>query len=429
MHLGSFAAIFHMVRQFTFLLVLAGAVSATVAQPADTLRISIAKADSIFLRNSFALLAAELNIEEQRAMALQAKLYPNPVFTADFNAYDPENGRAFHIGPTGQMGFQFEQLILLGGKRKAQIELARTDILIAELEFQDMVRQLRFELHTGLHALNQQGLLLRNYNAQLSLLDTILSAYGEQSAKGNIALREVVRLKGVYLKLNNDRAELLKDHLAQMARVQTILQVSVPVSPVIPPDDLDRVVRDTDINELTTIALENRADLLIARQQTESSKQYLRLQRSLAVPDLNVFTSYDQRSGAFQNQVNMGVAIPLPLWNRNQGNIRAACARISQAEYTEEGMRNQVLADLRSTYALYLHTVGEYRKSTALYDSDFELTFNGMSDNFRRRNVGLLEFVDFFESYNDALAELARIRIQLAESAEMLNLTVGKTIF
>jgi cobalt-zinc-cadmium efflux system outer membrane protein len=81
----------------------------------DTLHINLQTADSLFLKNNFYLLASSMNIEAQKAQIIQAKVYPNPVFTADLNAYDPQNNKIFHIGQTGEKSFQFEQLILLGG--------------------------------------------------------------------------------------------------------------------------------------------------------------------------------------------------------------------------------------------------------------------------------------------------------------------------
>src|SRR5262245_42756604 len=116
----------------------------------DTLRVTLRQADSLFVTHNYYLLAASMNIEASRAQILQAKLFINPIFTADLNAYDPQNEKAFHVGPTGQKSFQVDQLILLGGKRKSQIELAKTDAAIAELEFQNLTRQLKFKLHTKL---------------------------------------------------------------------------------------------------------------------------------------------------------------------------------------------------------------------------------------------------------------------------------------
>jgi cobalt-zinc-cadmium efflux system outer membrane protein len=142
-----------------------------------------------------------------------------------------------------------------------------------------------------------------------------------------------------------------------------------------------------------------------------------------------LFASYDQRGGAFLNQVNAGISIPLPLWNRNQGNIKSSHYHVKEMEYNLLAMQQEKLSDLQNNYALYTQTVAEYNKTSRLYNADFEVTVRGMSDNFQKRNVSLIEFVDFFESYNLVLAELARMKTQLVTSAELLNLSIGKDIF
>lgn len=396
---------------------------------ADTLRISIRQADSIFLKNNYSLLAATMGVKVQEAQIIQAKIYPNPILTADFNAYDPENDKFFHTGQTGQKYFQLEQLILLGGKRKREIQLARTNATIASLELQDLVRQLKYELHSSLYSLTQQALLINKYNTQLSLLDKILVTYNAQVDKGNVPLKDFVRLKGVYLNLNNDRGELLKSYLDEMARIQTILNTGSTVIPIITDVELQQIIKNYTAEELQDEALGNRADYLISVENITAAEQYYQLQRSMAVPDVNVFASYDQRSGAFVNQVNAGVSIPLPLWNRNRGNIKAAKYQIDQRGFTKDNLKNEIMASIQNQFILYSHTVGEFNKAQELYNIDFEETLKGMNDNFLKNNVSVLEFTDFFESYNNSLAEIARIKIQLAVSAEQLNLTIGKDMF
>ncbi len=396
---------------------------------ADTLRITINQADSIFLKSNYALLAASVGVQAQEAQVLQAKLYPNPVFTAEVNVYDPDNNTYFHTGPSGQKYFQLEQLILLGGKRKAEIELAKTNAAIASLEFQDLVRQLKYELHSSLYALTQQAFLIQKYNAQLAILDGILTTYSTQVAKGNVPLKDFVRLKGVYLNLNNDRAELLKFYLDEMAKVQTILNTRAFVVPVVTDAELDAIIKTFTVDELQNAALDNRADYLIATQNTTAAEQYFALQKKQAIPDVNAFANYDQRSGAFNNQISAGISVPLPLWNRNRGNIKTAQFQVKQSVYTKENLKNEILVTIQNQFALYTHTVSEYTKAQELYNIDFEETLQGMNTNFLKNNVSVLEFVDFFESYNNSMAEIARIKIQLAVSAEQLNLTIGKDLF
>jgi len=418
------------VKYIKYGLIAVGIVSGLASHAAiDTLSITIRKADSMFVAYNYYLLASSLNIEASKAEVLQARLFPNPYFTADLNAYDPQNEQAFHVGQSGQKSFQIDQLIQLGGKRKSQIEMASTNVVIAELEFQNLTRQLKFKLHTRLMQIGQQQILLQKYNAQLSLVDAIMSAYEVQANKGNIPLKDLVRLKGVYLNLNNDRAELLHQYYEAQSDVQTLLQTQDLVSFQFTEQDINSYIKNEQLEDLKQEALTNHPELLMIRQQQVLSEQYLRYQKSLAVPDVNLFSSYDQRGGAFVNQINAGISIPLPLWNRNQGNIKSSEYHLRESAYFRAAKEAETINGLQNNFALYTQSVKEYQKATALYNQDFEITVRGMSDNFQKRNVSLIEFVDFFESYNLALAELARTKTQLVTSAELLNLSIGKDIF
>jgi outer membrane protein, heavy metal efflux system len=408
-----------------FLIILGS--SQLVAQ--DTLHISIRKADSLFQAKNYYLLAASMNIEAQKAQIIQAKVYPNPIFTADINAYDPGNNQAFHVGKTGQKVFQLEQLIILGGKRKAEIDMAKTNVGIAELEFQQLIRELKFRLHSDLYTIGQQDFLLKKYNKQLNFLDTLLKSYETQANKGNIPLKEVVRLRGAYIQLNNDRAELYQLYI----QTQTDLQILLQSSSVILPDstdlNLNHYLIPSSVGDIQNAAMENLPELQVMKQNKILAEQYLKYQKRMAVPDINIFASYDQRGGAFNNQINSGISIPLPLWNRNRGNIKTSQYQLQESEYNLLAKENEIISRINNSYAYYIQTVSEYKKSTELYNEDFEKTVDGINTNFQKRNVSIIEFIDFFESYNDVLAELVRIKTQLVISAEQINLFTGKDIY
>jgi cobalt-zinc-cadmium efflux system outer membrane protein len=395
----------------------------------DTLSLTISQADKMFVAANFQLMASSMNIEAQKAQEIQAKLYPNPILTADFNAIDPENSKIFHVGSGGQQSLQLEQLIILGGKRKAQIDLAKTNTQMSELAFQDLLRQLKFQLHTGLFLLSQKKLLISKYDKQLSLLDEIVSAYETQVPKGNIPLKDLVRLKGVYLNLSNDRASIYSDYFDQMTKVQTLLQTKKIVEPNVTDSEIRAFVLPVNIEDLYKEALNNRPDLMMGQKDLVFAQQYFSLQQKLAKPDITLFASYDQRGGAFQRQFDLGFAIPLMFWNKNQGNIKTAQAQIQLKNYAFEGLKSQVLAEVNGSYLQYLQTVKEYTKNSKLYNEDFEVTLKGMSENFKKGNVSVLEFVDFFESYNNALSEMTRTKIQLATSIEQIKLSIGKEQF
>ncbi|MBL7937645.1 MAG: TolC family protein, partial [Bacteroidia bacterium] len=103
----------------------------------DTISCTIDKAEELFLKKNLFILAAQCNVDKHRALVIQSKAYPNPVFSTNFNVYDPENDIFFHTDQTGQKDFMFEQLIILGGKRKISINIAKTNKELAEAEFTD----------------------------------------------------------------------------------------------------------------------------------------------------------------------------------------------------------------------------------------------------------------------------------------------------
>lgn len=395
----------------------------------DTLRISVVQADSLFLGNNLSLLAAGLNIEMSKAMELQARLYPNPTFTADLNFYDPDAQRFFHIGQTGQKAFQLEQLILLGGKRRTLIDIARSERAIAELEFGELLLRLRFELRSSFYRLDQLYKIIDRYDNQMKQLRVIIDAYGEQVSRGNLPAKDAVRLKGVYINLNGQKSEFIREFTDELVKLQLLLQTDRIIVPLVSSDDIAAHIRALTASELTETAMNNRPDYRQSQiAHTLAGQQYL-LEKRMRIPDLGAFVAYDQRGGAFNNQLNAGVALPLPLWNRNQGSIRRAELEVRQRALEQEQTALRVKIEVSGYLSLYNRAVKDYYRVTELYNEDFELTLNGMSDNFRNGNIGLIEFVDFFESYNEAVSDLAQVSIQLAVAAEQLSYITGKELF
>src|SRR5690606_40330754 len=111
------------------------------------------------------------------------------------------------------------------------------------------------------------------------------------------------------------------------------------------------------------------------------------------------------------------------------GKINTPQFKVQEASYTMQAMETEMYSELQNSFLLYAQTVSEYQKATSLYNTDFEITVNGMIDNFQKRNVSIIEFIDFFEAYNDVPTEMTRIKTQLVISAERLNLLTGKDIF
>lgn len=391
--------------------------------------LSIKQAESIFIQRNLSVLSGKYGLERGAALELQARLFQNPEVLVDFNAIDPENKRAFHTGSSGQKVAGISQLIPTGGKRSAAISYFKKSQEADQLDFQDLLRNLRFEMVTSFYTLHEQNRIETRTKRQLALLDTIIRSYDDQSIKGNLPIKESIRLKSVWINLNAGLTEISNIKIANQERLRILLQEDNEIRPLVSQAEFDLFRPKYSLDSLIKLALSNRPDVQRARMEVELAEMQIRLQRKLAIPDVNLSATYDQRGGAFQNQINLGASMPLPVWNRNQGNIKLAEteAKIAktQLELKEKTVREEVVSSFRNLE----RSLEQYQKVTALFSNDFEVVFRGLSQNFRKQNISLIEFVDFFESYTQSEGEIERIKSQLAIAAARINYATSTAIY
>jgi cobalt-zinc-cadmium efflux system outer membrane protein len=397
--------------------------------PTDTIHFTIDEADRQFSQKNLLVLASSYNVEAARALEIQARLYPNPVLSAEINLLDPQNKEFFHAGSTGQKSIAVDQLILLGGKRKSEMALSRQNSMIAELEFEDLLRALKLELHNDLYGVYFNKLAVSKLDQQLSLLDSMINSYETQAKRGNIAFKEVIRLKSVYIRINNEKTGFIKEILDQQEKLHVLLQSDGFIDPSLDYTDLSRFDRQPAIDSLIEIAFDHRPDYRISKAAINYANLNLQYQRSLAIPNLNLGAAYDQRGGAFINQVGLTLSMPIPVLHRNQGNIRSAQQQIRIVDTQEIQLRSEISAEVTNSWMVLNRNVEEYQKARSLYNADFTTVFNGVSENFQRRNITLLEFVDFFESYNETVVQLNHMERKIAESVEQLNYSIGFPLY
>ncbi|MCC7399972.1 MAG: TolC family protein [Chitinophagaceae bacterium] len=395
----------------------------------DTLRINMDSADRVFLQKNLMMIAARMNVDAQKALEIQAKLYPNPQFSVGLNAYDSQNKKLFYAGQNGEKSFEIDQLFLLGGKRKKLVELARQNTRQAQLEMEDLLRNLKYQLHNSMLSLHFDLLTVQQYNQHLQRLDSIIAGYQEQAAKGNIALKEVVRLKTAYMSMNNDRTDLLNNIEEEQKDLRLLLQTTQFILPQYNEASWTKYEQLPILDSLVSLALQHRSELKEAELNKTIAGLNIQYQKSLAAPDLTVGSAYDQRGGAFNNQYTLSLGIPLPFWNRNQGNIKSAQVQSKMAVINQQQQQTTVNGEVMTAWNNMQRSILEFHKINKIYNADFNTVFEGMTANFLKRNISILEFVDFFESYNSGIAEVNRVKKQLALSGEMVNYTVEFPVY
>ena len=400
---------------------------AVVAQKTVTLE----DCESQFLKKNLFLLASQYNIDASKALTIQARIWDNPTLSAELNAYNPEGNRYFDVGKEGQKAFGIEQLIYLGGKKRNEVKLAQTNEQLAELQFNDLLRTLKLQLRKSFYTVYYNTKSLETTDKQLAHIEDLINSYSIQEKKGNIPLRDVVRLQSLYLNFKNERMEVVNNNIEEQANLKLLLNETETVVPLVSDTDFNKYLKTIpfDLQSLENDAVINRPDYLAKQKEIDANALNVKWQKSLSVPDITVGANYDQRSGAFNKEANLTLGIPLPLWNKNKGNIKYAQTILEQSKVDKQGFELQLQTDITSAWNKWEESRKNYAVIKPTVNSDFELVYNGILTNFQKRNISLLEFTDFMESYNQASIQVNELKKKVALSGEELNSTINKDLF
>lgn len=393
-------------------------------------QMSLLECENAFQQNNLQLLAEQYSINMADADILQAKIWELPQMSGYINGYNPQDRRFLDAGRA--KGFEVTQLIYMGGKKKNEIAFAKSNKELAQLQFSQLLVEFRTQLHTNYYNLYYEKLKLENTNKQLGYMNDLLKAYKVQSAKGNVSLKDEVRLQSIVIQLNNDIVNINKNLLEFEQNLKVLTGITENIEPEISEEEAKLVLTAQpfgDNDELKRKALENNADYLFILKLIDNSKLYAQWQKSLNVPDLNVGAEYDQASGTFNNEINLKVGIPIPLWKSNKGNVEKANYAIKQNQKNAEFQKLNLETKVQSAFQIWKTQYDQLAEIKATDLSNLDLVYDGMLKNFRNGNISLIEFTDFMESYRQTALQIYDMKNDLMESAIQLNQLVQTKIF
>ncbi len=397
----------------------------------DSLSLNLQQAEKQFIDSNYVLLAAHYNVDAQKALIAQAKLWQNPTLNTDFMI--GANGRFFNYGKNpdgsynGQYYFQVQQLIQTARKRGKLIDMATTNSKLSELQLQDVLRNLRYQLHQDYFTLQQQLALLTIYNGQAAQLHKLLDGMQAQLTAGNIAQKDFVRIQALVIALQQDVTDLNKNIADTQNDLKTLLQIKEPNLFIKPADELKADLQiPENLESLIHTALETNPNYLLQQTQTLYQQQNLTYQKALRSPDITLGPNFDRNSNFAPNYIGMGVSLPLPVWNKNQGNIKSAEFNIKQQQAITENATTGLINNVNASYKKRLLTIEQNNATLADFYSNYEGIYNNMLQSYRDRQISLLEFLDFFNDYTSSRQRFLQQQLSLQLAKEELQYNVGK---
>ncbi len=319
--------------------------------------VSIKELISRALNANQELAAARLEIEKAKARLIQATLKPNPTLE-----FEQESGRLIGNGGDGNFTVGASLPIEIYGRRDARINFAQIDIEAGGAEIRNRERILVFNILTNyaeaLGALRELDILEKVLELDLQTTKVVQIRVNEGDAAPlelNLLRAEVERLRARrQLAEGKLQSSLTRLKLLAGIEFEEVLllreQINSAILPTLPATSEAAV----------EIALRTRPDVRLAQIEEQVATAGLRLVRANSKPDLTAYTRYSQgRStvdtsfGNFPQRdrsLTFGVAIGIPLFNKNQGAKAEAEISIRQAQSRREFAERVVRSEILSAY-------------------------------------------------------------------------------
>jgi outer membrane protein, heavy metal efflux system len=318
--------------------------------------LTLGRATGLALANSPVLRQAQARVEQAQGLAFQAGLYPNP---------QQNSGNPMQLGGGNSLySAGMSQEIVRAGKLQLNQAAAQQAVRQANLEF---VRQ-QFEVLT---LVRQQFFAVLAAQQRVTTLRELraIAQKSESTAVDLLKNEQAAQMDVVVLRVERRRIEasLRSAEYAALAGAQQLAAVMG-----LPNFRIDRVEGDLSMKLPDFDNPEVRQQLLstsslVQGARAEISRNQFLLQRAEAEPTPNVIVN-----GGYQWSVNqphsqglIGLYFNVPIWDRNQGNIRAAGANVRQSVAQLSTVQNELirqLADALGRYHAAQQTVDSYER-------------------------------------------------------------------
>lgn len=414
----------------TILILLSLLLAGTMRAQQTLGELTLKDAERRFLERNLSLIAERYNIDMAQAQVLQARLFDNPVLSLEQNIYNRLNGKYFDLGKEGESAVEIEQVIQLAGQRNKQVRFEKINKERAEYQFEEVIRTLRKELNETFIEVYYLGKTLSVYDKEIESLEHLLQGMKQQEQKGNISLMELSRLESMLFSLKKEKNDRENEFLRSKGELNLLL--NLPGDQVVTPVLDEEVLKQIDLSQLSLADLraviQERPDLKITRTNIKASEANLKWQKSLAYPEFSIKGVYD-RAGSFINDYfAVGISLSVPIFNRNQGNIKSARLSIGQAGIERDMVAHRADMELATAYAALEKAVRLYHSTNMDLEKNFNKLIAGVNENFGKRNISLLEFIDYYDSYKETCVQLYEIKKDVFRSIDQLNTVVGMNV-
>jgi cobalt-zinc-cadmium efflux system outer membrane protein len=401
----------------------AGAQAAPQNLPA---RVTLDEAIDLALKHNHSLQAARTTILQNQALEITANLRPNPTLLGDAQflpIFQPSQFSGTYLDNSAQFDVGVSYLFERGKKRQNRLQAAKDQTAVTSATVDDDARTLTFNVASQfISALLAQSELDLAEKDLASFEQTVDISQASFSA-GSMSGSDFLKIKIQLLQFQMDVSAAKLGRVQALASLRQLLGYeSVPESYEVV-GDLEYKPVKLGEDDLKAMALRQRPDVRAAQLGITAAQSQLSLAKADGKPDVTAQANYTHVADT--NTVSLFASIPLPIFNRNQGEIARTRYAITQSQELSSEQASIALTDVTNSYE-GLRTADEV---VALYQSGYLKNAEDSRDisqyAYQHGAASLLDFLDAERSYRATELAYRQALANYMTSLEQLRQAVG----
>ncbi len=387
------------------------------------------------VEKNLSLMAERYNLSIADARRITARLRPNPVFTADADYQDIlgsgfANNLNWNAGPP-EVNFRVDFLLERGGKRQHRMEVADNAKAVAELQLLNATRLLILDVQNAIAELLLTKANLALAAENLKAFDEIVAINTAKVKAGDLAEVELVRSKLAALQFQNAVRQQEANLRMARNRLQSLMGRAVPQPDFEIAGDFRRDDLPADMESIRQEAFQLRPDLQALTRDESRSAADVKLQMAQGKVDYTVGTEYHRQYGnavPAANAMGFFFSTPIPVFNRNQGEIERARQEQRQIEARIQTFKAAIQIEVENAY-LRFETARDLLKGieTNMLQQARDVR-QTMEYSYRRGEASLVEFLDAQRAFNDTMQSYNEARAEFARSLYLTDSISGKAV-
>jgi outer membrane protein, heavy metal efflux system len=397
-----------------------------ISRPAPQPALTIDQAVRAALDANLNLLAERFNVKVADAAIVTAALRPNPVVTVSVARPDQAIVDA-GISPYEQV-FRTDYVLERGEKRARRVDQATLSRSIAELQLLNTTRGLILDVQSAFIDVQLAKLNLALARDNLQAFDNVVQINADRVRTGDLSQVELSRSRLAALQFQNDvRQQDVKLRVARN-RLSSLIGRGPDGDALDVAGELRKEPQAIEYEALRRQAIEVRPDLQAVRADQARTTADLRLQLANGKIDYTVSGEYHRQEGADVrgNSYAVFFSTPLPIFNRNQGEIARARVQTQQLDAKVRALENDISSEVANAYAQYAatHQVVDTIEQQMLAQAEDVRTATDYS--YRRGEASFIELLDAVRAYNDTIQSYNGARAEFARSLYTLDAISGR---